>query len=461
MKASNEWMPHPDDDEASQAAASEAPQPSDEPSEAAETPEASKAAAEPSEGGPEEDSMKASNEWMPHPDDDEASQAAASEAPHPGDEASEVAVTPEASAAEPTEPGEGGPEEDSMKACTEWKAHPDDHEASHAAASEAPYPSDEVSEAAEAPEDSAAEPTEPSDGGLEEEDEAPRGADPHGQPSHEKRKTMEGSAYEAKGLTVDEILHRHARFGYDPIDRAFQREVAATNGAVDEQTAVALLEDHLETMRDLGLAFTRAFERQSLGFRIAIARYGDDGRQFVEVDETLPHCEWVEDVKPTDEVIAIDDALIVAPSEATFGAIRAAIRDAPRPVRLTFVQGENRDEAYAEQQRLSVVVEENATTTRDEQPAAREPPPAVPAVVTPTTPGSDEDDDDNFEPVPVPGWPPVFSVDEDDDEPLDDDAIPTRIVDRDIAADSKSSQWCFCGLGGAGKPSSVGSFCAA
>mmetsp|Transcript_26320 Transcript_26320/g.105337 ORF Transcript_26320/g.105337 Transcript_26320/m.105337 type:complete len:405 (+) Transcript_26320:24-1238(+) len=404
MKASNEWMPHPDDDEASQAAASEAPQPSDEPSEAAETPEASKAAAEPSEGGPEEDSMKASNEWMPHPDDDEASQAAASEAPHPGDEASEVAVTPEASAAEPTEP---------------------------------------------------------SDGGLEEEDEAPRGADPHGQPSHEKRKTMEGSAYEAKGLTVDEILHRHARFGYDPIDRAFQREVAATNGAVDEQTAVALLEDHLETMRDLGLAFTRAFERQSLGFRIAIARYGDDGRQFVEVDETLPHCEWVEDVKPTDEVIAIDDALIVAPSEATFGAIRAAIRDAPRPVRLTFVQGENRDEAYAEQQRLSVVVEENATTTRDEQPAAREPPPAVPAVVTPTTPGSDEDDDDNFEPVPVPGWPPVFSVDEDDDEPLDDDAIPTRIVDRDIAADSKSSQWCFCGLGGAGKPSSVGSFCAA
>jgi len=283
------------------------------------------------------------------------------------------------------------------------------------------------------------------------------------------------------------LLAPQARFGYDPIDRAFQREVAATNGAVDEQTAVALLEDHLETMRDLGLAFTRAFERQSLGFRIAIARYGDDGRQFVEVDETcvvvsyfesgllpydlmtrvddhhgrLPHCEWVEDVKPTDEVIAIDDALIVAPSEATFGAIRAAIRDAPRPVRLTFVQGENRDEAYAEQQRLSVVVEENATTTRDEQPAAREPPPAVPAVVTPTTPGSDEDDDDNFEPVPVPGWPPVFSVDEDDDEPLDDDAIPTRIVDRDIAADSKSSQWCFCGLGGAGKPSSVGSFCAA
>ena len=49
--------------------------------------------------------------------------------------------------------------------------------------------------------------------------------------------------------------------------------------------------------------------------------------------------------------MAVDGTLVVAPDEARFQQALALIRDAPRPVKLTFLRGEGRDDAFREQER--------------------------------------------------------------------------------------------------------------
>lgn len=52
-----------------------------------------------------------------------------------------------------------------------------------------------------------------------------------------------------------------------------------------------LLREHIETMADAGIVFHHTFHGKRLGLSISLARYGEDGRQFVSIEETMPHCE--------------------------------------------------------------------------------------------------------------------------------------------------------------------------
>jgi len=52
-----------------------------------------------------------------------------------------------------------------------------------------------------------------------------------------------------------------------------------------------LLREHIETMAELGIVFHHTFTSDKLGFSIALARYGEKGREFVNIEETMPHCE--------------------------------------------------------------------------------------------------------------------------------------------------------------------------
>ena len=67
-------------------------------------------------------------------------------------------------------------------------------------------------------------------------------------------------------------------------------------------------------MARTGLVFHHVFERKRFGFSVLVARYGDEGRSFVEVEETHAHCEvYPGPLKPTDELIAVDGKLILEP----------------------------------------------------------------------------------------------------------------------------------------------------
>tara|TARA_B100000482_G_scaffold89602_1_gene64371 strand:- start:82 stop:567 length:486 start_codon:yes stop_codon:yes gene_type:complete len=128
------------------------------------------------------------------------------------------------------------------------------------------------------------------------------------------------------------IAHRHSMVGYDPLDKALRNQRvrvthkrASLQGAghaksrehlLDEYHANVkhLLCDHLEAMARTGLVFHHVFERKRFGFSVLVARYGDEGRSFVEVEETHAHCEvYPGPLKPTDELIAVDGKLILEP----------------------------------------------------------------------------------------------------------------------------------------------------
>uniref|UniRef100_A0A7S3K1N0 PDZ domain-containing protein n=1 Tax=Aureoumbra lagunensis TaxID=44058 RepID=A0A7S3K1N0_9STRA len=181
--------------------------------------------------------------------------------------------------------------------------------------------------------------------------------------SFDRSMSLEKEFYLKKQASVDEIQHRHSIFGYDPLDKAIQnlvKECGEARGGHSHEYTVEeyrqkfkeLLKDHLDTMFEMGLAFDYEFGAGNrLGFSILVARYGSEGRMFLEVEETHPHCACYPSIlKPTDELIAINDELIVDPSEENFQAIKQKIISAPRPLKLTFIQGENRDEAFQAQE---------------------------------------------------------------------------------------------------------------
>ena len=62
---------------------------------------------------------------------------------------------------------------------------------------------------------------------------------------------------------------------------------------------------HIGAMREEGLVFEHVFEERRLGSHIALARYGDEGREFIQIDGTEPFCDlYPGPLKPTDELIA-------------------------------------------------------------------------------------------------------------------------------------------------------------
>lgn len=144
--------------------------------------------------------------------------------------------------------------------------------------------------------------------------------------------------YQSRGMTSkDSLTRRHKRLGYDPLDRllqyvdlcgcvyanerssshkAYLRQARAdfkrkkslalanvmhiskdalnqkSNEQLEYRERVReLLREHIETMADAGIVFHHAFQAKRLGLSISLARYGEDGRQFVNVEETMPHCE--------------------------------------------------------------------------------------------------------------------------------------------------------------------------
>ena len=117
-------------------------------------------------------------------------------------------------------------------------------------------------------------------------------------------------------------------------------------------------------MDELNQVLKFTFTNKRLGLSIVIARYGEEGREFVQVESVQPHCEVhagslrplkeLEQIKdkimPTDELIAINDKLILEPTPETFPGILQSIAKAGRPVKFTFVLGERREAAFAEQE---------------------------------------------------------------------------------------------------------------
>jgi hypothetical protein len=110
------------------------------------------------------------------------------------------------------------------------------------------------------------------------------------------------------------------------------------------------VQDHVAAMRARGLVFDVEFPERSLGLRVALARYGADGRRFVVVDSTERGSACFENVKPGDELVSVNGAAVVDPDEESIETLKSAIAHAPRPLVITFVEGEDRDMLFAAQE---------------------------------------------------------------------------------------------------------------
>ncbi|KAH8069244.1 FMN binding protein [Aureococcus anophagefferens] len=133
-----------------------------------------------------------------------------------------------------------------------------------------------------------------------------------------------------------EARARH-RSGPDAWDRACLRAESSFRDDVAASRRVA----------DRGAETSRSATTARLGVTVALAKYGDDGRRFVVVDgvrePALNH-----GVRRTDELIAVNGKVIVeCTSEEDLRELERAIESAPRPVELTFVEGEDRDGGYS------------------------------------------------------------------------------------------------------------------
>ena len=113
----------------------------------------------------------------------------------------------------------------------------------------------------------------------------------------------------------------------------------------------------------MDLSLRHTFRSPKLGLSIVLAKYGDEGREHVQVEATNPNCELYleqlplkklekvhDKIMPTDEIIAINGELILEPTPQTFPQILKKIAKAGRPVEFTFVFGERREEAFSEQE---------------------------------------------------------------------------------------------------------------
>ena len=83
---------------------------------------------------------------------------------------------------------------------------------------------------------------------------------------------------------------------------------------------------------------------------MALARYGESGRRFVVVDSTERGSACFESVKPGDELCAVNGAAGVDPDEESIETLKSAIANAPRPLVITFIEGEDRDTLVAAQE---------------------------------------------------------------------------------------------------------------
>lgn len=139
---------------------------------------------------------------------------------------------------------------------------------------------------------------------------------------------------------------------------------------------------HYRKLKASGRLFEARFGGGSkLGFRLHVAAYSKDSavRECLEVEETSEDCPfWPDRIRPTDELVMINGALVVEPSRESFPAIVDALAAAPRPLVLTFATGLNRAAAFAAQQQrrggaglghrpaTAAVVEDNGEADEEE-----------------------------------------------------------------------------------------------
>ena len=125
---------------------------------------------------------------------------------------------------------------------------------------------------------------------------------------------------------------------------------ASTPSSTAYQRRRAAVQDHVAAMRSRGLVFDVEFPERSLGLRVALAKYGESGRRFVVVDSTERGSACFESVKPGDELCAVNGAAVVDPDEESIETLKSAIANAPRPLVITFIEGEDRDHLFAAQE---------------------------------------------------------------------------------------------------------------
>ena len=157
-----------------------------------------------------------------------------------------------------------------------------------------------------------------------------------------KFKKMEIKFYRSKrrGSSLDEVK----KLGYDRLDKMVAEEKRQSMTRLH-----GLLSTHIAAMDDQGLVFERTFRTAKLGFSIILARYGNMGREFILVAAVDPACEFHRQLRPTDELIAVNGNVICEPQR--FGALSRTIYQAERPLTLTFIQGIDRDAAFEKQEK--------------------------------------------------------------------------------------------------------------
>lgn len=151
-----------------------------------------------------------------------------------------------------------------------------------------------------------------------------------------------------------------------------KQDVTATplSKAVTAATAErdALLGAAYTKKRDLLVSLGRAFdvsfgEDGPLGFKICLGRVGagEDStararttRKRILVDETFAACSGFDQLRPHDELIAINGDLIIEIDAEAFARLVERLRALPRPLVLTFAKGAGRERAFALQEAKKV-----------------------------------------------------------------------------------------------------------
>lgn len=142
-----------------------------------------------------------------------------------------------------------------------------------------------------------------------------------------KAKTEVGSYYSEN----DAERVRHDK-GYDVLDKAMAKLSTDENR---RSAARQLFVEYVAAMFEKGLAFDLAFESESLGIAVSLAKFGDKGRPFVTVDKSSDPR-----LLPGDELAAINGAYVVDPSEKSIELVKTTIKESPRPLVITFIRGE-------------------------------------------------------------------------------------------------------------------------
>ena len=165
------------------------------------------------------------------------------------------------------------------------------------------------------------------------------------------------------GFFQHAVVKRHAS-GPDPWDeacskarRSLQKKLSASedrrrlSDVVVEyhRTVRGVVVDYVSAVEKLGLVYRVEFaEEGPLHFQIALARYGEQGRRFVVVESVARQCVGRAQIKPTDELVAVNGKVIVEPtSKDRLTELLRTIAAAPRPLTLTFVEGEDREKHAA------------------------------------------------------------------------------------------------------------------